>query len=257
MLAGCVTVVLGMTGATLARGEAPSTLSEQIQKIAQRMVVEVYAALRDAQFCQAFFNDFQVQRHITHIQPVLEAEKYRDPVLKPILERCPNLQLNKEETFEGPPQPTIYYTDNVRLYKVDLNNRPADGPETVIFMEHWVHKPVWENGELLPGDEVHQGGQYVVLDFDSCQIPSVLPVGNRGGYALGDPHMPPAYSGIIRYRGQHYVFDLHRGAGNYRLDLWGYPLEEERKRIVEGSPDRLVFMCGYSPRVPKKVAGNP
>lgn len=50
-LAGCVTVVLGMTGATLAWAEAPSTLSEQIKTIAQRMVVEVYAALRDAKFC--------------------------------------------------------------------------------------------------------------------------------------------------------------------------------------------------------------
>jgi hypothetical protein len=193
-------------------------------------------------FCEVFLRDFRTQANIEYVEPVARADSYDDPVWEPYKRRCSDAVIFDRYECE----PKIYDaimarppaerqrewkttcrhyqgTANFKLFVVDLNNDPKDGKEQVFYYERAQGPLNRPDAKLAYGS-----GGYRVIDLDRCEV--------TGGANSHDPYSYfykrslDNYSGIVRYQGKHYVFDLYELDGSdrnpdnphYRLVLNGY-----------------------------------
>jgi hypothetical protein len=183
----------------------------------------------DNPICKTFYEDFKKQMNIEYIQPIVKADSYDDPVLKPYQEKCPTLKMHKTMTFEprdielaGEPADEkdaesralgIYYgMGNFQLYKVDINNHPEDGEEFMIYYEgRWDKK----HDQKYPDTRAYQA-----FDLKHCKA---IPYGadDQGGSTQG------TRSGVIRYKGKNAIYILRQESS---LHLYSY--SERLKRTA-------------------------
>jgi uncharacterized protein len=171
-------------------------------------------------FCGDFLQDFQQMQGIEFVEPVAQSEKYDDPVWNTYKKSCPDLELfggyhcepRIADHIESLPKGEqkqmmnaaceLYRgTEKLKLFKVDINDNPGDGIESVFYNEH-------EQGPLNKPSErqIDTNGGYWVVDLKRCQK-------NRGvltndPYSYNFQHPLENYNGIISYKGKHYIFDL-------------------------------------------------
>jgi len=236
--------------------------ADGIKRIMAKRTFEVSPVARkqDKPFCQAFVQDFRRQQNIEFIEPVAKADSYEDPVWEPYRRRCPGVPVfddyqcepkiydaimaqpgaERQREFEAACQ---HYrgTANFKLFLVDINNNPKDGKEHVFYYER-AQGPLNQPDAKLN----YANGGYSVIDLDRC--------GLKGGAEAHDPYsyfyQRPLenFSGIIRYRDRHYIFDLFELEGadrdpnnpNYRLHLSGYSM------FGRETKPRLGPICTYS-----------
>jgi len=181
----------------------------------------------DEKFCRQFFEDFQKQEKIVHVQPIIQVDSYDDPALAPFKAKCPKLRVAKKEGAEsselefelnetvGDQFGNLWRgTAHFRMYKVDINNNKADGEEHVFYSDRFVPKPMFgDEGVSGPGPDETKG-QYLVVDFEKCLT--------MGGLAVdqfrGPTTKKPSYNGIIQYKGRFYIYDLEP-SGGYKLSI--------------------------------------
>jgi hypothetical protein len=198
--------------------------------------------------CQAFFKDFREQKKITYIEPILRTDDYDDPRLKRYTEECPDLELNKHMTFEAGSfeevmklprderanyaASTSYGTRNFKIYRVDINNNPADGEEYVYYDEaHLFVRPASLEGRI----PVPEAGKYRVVDFASCDIEGGV---NAGGL-FRQKTQPMNVHGVMQYRGEQYIYAFEMtDSGAALVELHGYVRTPSGKRSMSS-------ICSY------------
>jgi len=245
----CVSVAAYAAGGDLLSGEA---LTERIQTI---LTTLRYDLTGQSKFCQAFFKAFQAQKAIVHIQPLVQTDDYQAPELQQYLSRCPNLDLNKVLTLEAryaddiralPPDEQDQYgkvyrgTRNFRLYRVDINNNPADGEEFLFYHEQFLL--VSRFGQPLDpreGEEYDNRGAYRAVDLQRCKV--------LGGVATDRSRATatvPNYHGVISFKKHFYIYDVYpfRGADTYSVSVNGY--DQRRGRVIP--------LCGLHSVLPKQ-----
>lgn len=184
------------------------------------------------QFCRQFFEAFKKQEQIENIQPIIQADRIGDPALAPFLAKCPTVKwIGAEADAPGYPLNTrtrdqfgnlSVGTAHFRLYRADIDNNEHTGRTHVFYSDGFVPEPL-PGEELRPVEELDKTlGEYVAVDFENCLV--------LGGVTVGMSWGPntPAYNGIIRFRGQSYIYDL-AGGERYRLNIDKYV--EERKNF--------------------------
>jgi uncharacterized protein len=162
-------------------------------------------------FCQAFYEDFKVQRNIEHIAPVIRVETYDDPALAPIRARCPTLEMHKtmgfyhrdieisgmpesEEDAESRAVSIGYGMRNFEWYTLDLNNKPDDGMEHVLYYEGERFK----KGPSQPQPAIRT---YQIIDVARCER-KVGVLANQFGSDKW------SRTGIIKYQGNYGIYEL-------------------------------------------------
>src|SRR5436309_2816482 len=213
-------------------------------------------------FCEEFLRDFSRLKNIVLIEPDVKADSYDDAVWLPYRSRCTNMaselfdsyhceprnaeiieQFPKEERDDLYRSSCRHYRGATKFkhYLVDINNSPKDGKEHVFYYER-SRGPL--NG---PAAQQHYAnGGYSVIDFDRCEF--------KGFAEAHDPYedsQPPRLlqnqSGIIKYKGKHYIFDLSElitiesdlKKPNFRLHLSGYA------KFGREAVPRLGPLCVY------------
>lgn len=238
--------------------------ADGIKRIMAKRKFEMRPVVRkqNIAFCEGFVQDFQAQKNIEFIAPDTKADNYDDPVWQPYRRRCTNLASELFDSYHCEPkiaqsiealpkeQRDSHYksscrhyrgTANFKHYFVDINNNPNDGKEYVFYYER-------AQGPLNRPDAKlnYANGGYWVIDLDRCEL--------KGGAEAHDPYSYfykrplENYSGIIRYKDRHYVFDFYELEGsdrdpenpNYRLRLDAYGTYS---RKVE---PRLGPVCAFS-----------
>ena len=205
-----------------AGSERTTPLKEQIVTLLKRITMKMNYFV-DEKFCRQFFEDFQTQKDMVHVQPMIQADRYDDPALATFVGKCPKIKWVGAEPDEeevalntrprGQAGNRSVGTAHFRLYKVDINNNRKDGAEHVFYSDGFVPEPL-PGEELGPVEELDKThGQYIVIDFERCL--------SLGGIEAGRVWMdgrPPVYNGIIRYHGRSYLYDLN-ASGRYELKL--------------------------------------
>jgi len=231
-------------------------MKEQILKILTTLRFDLAG---QSKFCLSFFKDFNTQTSITHIKPIIETNDYNAPELEAYKRKCPKLELNKKVTYTPrtyeaiqnlPEEEREQYGDvyrgtrNFRLYRVDINNKPADGEELVFYHEKFLHvRHMGQEAEVVSGQAYDDRGEYLVIDFRKCRVLYGVGVDQwREGATV------PAFHGVISYQQGQYIFDLYPlgGPDTYSLKLWAYKQREAR----------LIPICKVKP-VPAKQEKAP
>jgi len=243
-------------------GQREADKAEGIKQIMARRKFEMRPVVKEENraFCQAFLGDFQLQKNIEFIEPDIRTDSYDDPVWQLYRARCPNLglfdsyacepkiaesieRLPKEQREEHYKNSCRNYrgTANFKHYLVDINNNAKDGKEHVFYYER-------AQGPLNRPDSKlnYANGGYSVIDLDRCELKGGAPTNDPYSYFYKRPL--ENHSGIIRYKGKHYIFDLadldasDRDPDNpiYRLRLDAYGTYS---RKVE---PRLGPVCAFS-----------
>jgi len=236
MLVLCLVAILPIKGRTQAP-QREVDKAEGIKRILVKRKFQMTSTVRDQNkgFCQAFLQDFGLQRNIEFIEPDAKADSYDDPAWQPYRGRCTNLASELFDSYQCEPkiaqaieqlpqdQRDSQYrsscqhyrgTANFKHYLVDINNNPKDGKEHVFYYERAQGPLNMPNAQLIYGN-----GGYSVIDLDRCEL--------KGGSRTNDPysyfHKRPleTYNGIIKYKGRHYIFDLADLDGTLRLDRYG------------------------------------
>lgn len=165
---------------------------------------------KDDPFCRTFYEDFKTQANIEHIKPIVKADKYDDPKLKPYQSKCPKLKIHKMMAFHhrdleivGEPIDEAdaesraveinYGMNNFQLFKVDINNHPGDGEEYVLYYEGEFDQKL---NKAYPANRA-----YRVVDLTACRIIGGVYF-NRGGSAKW------TRNGVIRYKGKNAIYEL-------------------------------------------------
>mgnify|MGYP001592741323 FL=1 len=156
------------------------------------------------QFCAAFLQDFTEQKGIEHIKPIVEVDDYKDTKLQKYLKRCPKEEFHKtvwvepRQMYEH--EREYYATKNFKLFEVNIDNNSKNGDEYVFYAE----------GYKDSGNNYTYGG-YSVIDLKKCR--------SKGGVHTIDPYdyeknkSIENYNGIIKYKGEYYIFELNNYAG--------------------------------------------
>ena len=241
-----LSILLILAGAASVAEAADESADEKQQLIDIMKTVDLVSLDKDVPFCQAFYEDFRQQRNIEHIQPIVKADRYDDPALRPYQERCPKLDFRlsreflvrgidvsslPEDYFEGDVGIPIYGVGNFQLYKVDIDNNPEDGEELVFYYEGERvedRRLKWDGTLTVDEITLPEARAYHVLDLDACKI--IYGAGfNRGGSAKW------TRNGIIRYKGKNAIYTLESWGGTEQpsyhfLELWMY--SEKLKRMA-------------------------
>ena len=222
-------VLVAMIGLCAIRVEAvgsertPPPLKEQIVTLLKRITMKMNYFV-DEKFCRQFFEDFQTQKDMVHVQPIIKADRYDDPALAAFMGKCPTVRWIGALPDDDPEGYALNTrprgqagnrsvgTAHFRLYKVDINNNRKDGEEYVFYSDGFVPEPLpgEEPGPVEELDKTH--GQYMIIDFEHCLSLGGMEAG-RGGTSV-----VPVYHGIIRYHGRSYLYDLN-ASGGYKLYL--------------------------------------
>jgi len=253
--------------------EREADKAEGIQRaLGQRSFeLQVMAPSSGREFFSAFLQDFQRLKNTELVEPDARSDRYDDPVWEPFRRRCTNVaselfdsyhceprnaefieQLPKEQRDELYRSSCEHYrgTTKFKHYRVDINNNPGDGNEDVFYHER-------SRGPLnRPGaQQYYASGAYSVIDFERCEL--------KGRAEAHDPFedsQPPRrlqnYSGVIKYRGKHYIFDLFELLGfglgydpkkpEFYMTLNGYA------KFEQGAAPRLGPLCTYGTATTKR-----
>lgn len=214
------------------------------------------------QKCEDLLADLLAGRDVDVIAPLAQSSRYDDPVFAPWQGRCPALAMNgrvgraprtlgwqllKLDRITGH-QPVASYefgTADFRLYELELDGEPANGPETLFFADrfysYWHIKfPREKLASLTPASGRNWNaveppesvspstavwpGSYQILDVRQCRADVLLQVSTDYGYLHGEPGA--AMTGLFRHRGTPYIYDLwviQRDSDGkplkYRLDI--------------------------------------
>lgn len=205
-------------------------IREKIVKIMSENPMVPFLSDGGLEFCKAFFDDFKAQTNIEYIEPIVVADDYNSKELQPYKDQCPDLELNKnvmlepriadalrrekvpEEEWDRHGGRVYYGRSNFKLFKVDINNNSQDGDEYVFYEERYRGEKVADM----------RGGDYRVVDFKKCKVLAKVIVDQSG-----DLETRPAYNGIIKYKGKHYIYDLYV-AGYYSLNSDGYNAKKKK-----------------------------
>jgi hypothetical protein len=221
-------VLVAVIGLCAIRVEAAGSehappLKEQIITLLKSITMKLNYAV-DEKFCRQFFEDFQTQKDMVHVQPMIQADRYDDPALAAFVGKCPTVRWVGALPDDDPEGSALNTrprgqagnrsvgTAHFRLYKVDINNNRKDGAEYVFYSDGFVPEPLpgEEPGPVEELDKTH--GQYLVVDFEYCLSLGGIEAGRGGTSVL------PVYHGIIRYHGRSYIYDLN-ASGGYKLYL--------------------------------------
>ena len=145
-------------------------------------------------------NDF-LDGKVEFIKPILETHFQDDPRLQKILKKYPGLTLsapNIESPTRAPSIITWYYSYfNYRLYKVNIDNNPKNGDEYVLYSGGYYNKFTDKQ------------------DYDAIEIVNIKKKNKESVYLNVSDSVDykalkhtKQYSGIIKYKGKYYVFDI-------------------------------------------------
>ena len=244
----CVCLSGYMAGAFVA---GANEVQEEIVNVLSRLKFQL---ADQSKFCRQFLKDFQSQRTIKYVKPIIATNDYNDAVLDVYKQKCPKLEFRKRvllhpkiaddvkslPTEEMEKYGDVYVgTTNFKLYKIDINNNPSDGDELIFYHEKFLR--VSSGGqEVLQApskDDYDDRGAYLVINFHDCTVSDGLEIDGLRQFST-----VPGYSDIITYKGSNYIFDLYPagGADTYSIDLWEY----NKKKA------RMGAICTIHPAVP-------
>lgn len=203
---------------------------------------------KDHNFCASFLNDFTEQKGIEYIKPIIEVDDYNDPKLQAYFKQCPNKKFNKsveishartleeisgkehllgrpltEDELEEYGGIVFYATKNFKLYKVDICNNKRNDEDFVLYAEGYYNNEIKQ----------YTDGGYTILDLEQCKIKCGTSTKDPFDYKKQQPI--DNYNGIIKYKGEYYIFDLREEIGR-RLMLEKY----NNKR------GNMTSVCRYS-----------
>jgi hypothetical protein len=231
-------IVVAVIGVCAVRVEAAGSdhvipLKEQLIKLLASITMKMNHAI-DEKFCREFFEDFKKQGKIEHVQPIIQADRIDDPALASFLAKCPTVKwIGAEADEPGYPLNTRVRTQSrntvgtahFRLYQVDIDNNKRNGREHVFYRDGFVPEPL-PGEELSPVEELGRTlGVYMAVDFERCAVLGGVEVGQGGTREF------PIYNGLLRYRGQSYIYNLY-GYGKYRLNIEKFAEERNNFKIV-------------------------
>lgn len=237
---GAVFLVLSAGSSSFGAEPAQTTsVKEQIIKLLASITMKLNYAV-DEKFCRQFFEDFNKEEHIEHVQPIIQADRIDDPALASFLVKCPTVKwigaegdepgyrLNTQEFRDQLLAPTLVGTAHFRLYHLDIDNNKTDAKEHVFYSDEFVPEPP-PGQELPPVNELNKTmGNYTAVNIENCAVLGGVVVGNGSGVGGA------AYNGIIRYHGRPYIYDLYT-IGGLKLNLQEYT--KRRKNFT--------VTCGY------------
>jgi hypothetical protein len=205
---------------TIAWAEGASTADASKEELIEIMkgVQFVPELGKDNPFCKAFYEDFKKQTSIEHIRPIVTAENYDDPALKPYRDKCPKLDFRRsflvpanydtrnwtDEDWETMGRPT-YGLANFQVYLVDINNNSRDGKEFVFYYEGERtiirRLPV---GRPANEQTIESAGRtYRVFDLKTCKVSSIGQVSFNQNASTRWTR-----NGIIRYQNKVATYNL-------------------------------------------------
>ena len=216
-------------------------------------------------FCRRLIADFHTQNGVTHIEPVARSETYGDKVFKPFRARCPGMELNGQFEAPSGSRPMTdeeigkysaeewdmlvrdigrkyFGTRNFKMYLVDLDGDAANGKEHVFYAERYYEIEdamrgyfLFQNlpreidwNDLFPPEFVKDDvrfidGFFTVLDLESCRKVDDERLYDPHDYRKNKPR--DAFSGVIRYRGRHYVYNVVFTLLDSKSNLHGYAID--------------------------------
>jgi hypothetical protein len=208
----------------------------------------------DNPICKSFYEDFKKQTNIEYIQPIVKAETYDDPALKPYRDKCPEFDFRKslsvpanqntagwtDEDWESLGTPT-YGMGNFQFYRVDMDNNPKNGEELVFYYEgeRTIKHEIPVGGSMIEKEYINLAGRgYRTLDLKRCKGSLI---GGAGFNQLGSAQW--TRNGIIRYKGKNAIFMIE-SAKDDRPDFRSLSLHLYSEKIK-----RTVPTCTY--RIPR------
>lgn len=234
-------------GAAGAPQASEAAKAEAVKRIMAGREFKIMFEYEDTPFCRAFLEDFQAHRGIEYIEPIARAKYYSNPAFQPYRDRCPGWELNKwikADMGDGPPDEPLseadlesfgdnyFGTRNFKLYRLDIDNDPANGEEYVFYAEryYWRERLFpfgvyfeklvdWDWNDLFPPEWVpddtrlYDGG-YNLIDFAQCKLRDTARTSDSYDYFYKLPRT--TYNAIIKYKGKHYIYDLREALSSYR-----------------------------------------
>ena len=92
-------------------------------------------------FCDRFLIDWQAQRHITYVAPVVKTDDYHDPALLTYTSRYDGILRQAVARYYGIEdgrRKSFYAQSGFRIYEADFDNLPENGDELVFFADDWA-----------------------------------------------------------------------------------------------------------------------
>ena len=236
-------------------------LAEVFRAVMEKRAFEVpsYWPGGPTNFCAEFLRDFRTQRNIKHLTPIFEAATYEALPLQSLPGGCqpevlfhtyscmPNVAdsitsvpVGERKSFLETACRRFRGTQNLRVYRADMDGDPSNGDEFVSAFQKIVgpvNKPDRPQGSDM--------GSYKLISHSGCEVLSETPVHDPYDYFTRAE--AKNYNGLIEYKKQFYVFDLYEiapkpgrvGAGPYSLTLVHYgPAKGESGR-------RFGTLCAF------------
>ena len=92
-------------------------------------------------FCDRFLIDWQAQRNITYLAPVVKTDDYHDPALLTYTSRYDGILRQAVARYYGIEdgrRKSFYAQSGFRIYEADFDNLPENGNELVFFADDWA-----------------------------------------------------------------------------------------------------------------------
>lgn len=160
---------------------------------------------KDDSLCEDFMEDFSEQNEsIELIAPKLVAHDYHGPALEnEIFGECPDLELRTYKIGRSGP---YVGPRNFLLYKVDIDNTPKNGKETLFLEEAiWMREPKY-------GPEIVSKDKFKLLDMSKCKGKGFSAIGASRRYPVDydvneeDPQT--GLHGVVWYQGKYFLYDV-------------------------------------------------
>ena len=91
-------------------------------------------------FCDQFLIDWQAQRNITYLAPVVKTDDYHDPALLTYTSRYDGIlrqTIARYYGIEDGRRKSFYGQSDFRIYEADFDNLPENGNEIVFSADQW------------------------------------------------------------------------------------------------------------------------
>ena len=92
-------------------------------------------------FCNQFLTDWQAQRHITYVDPVVTTNDYHDPALLAYTRRYDGIMRRTVAHYTGIERyktKAFYAQSGFRIYEGEFDNVLENGAEVVFFADDWA-----------------------------------------------------------------------------------------------------------------------
>jgi hypothetical protein len=216
---------------TVVAAEVPSA-GERFRQILTRQEVHLDRNISaNPAFCDALLLDLKAKRNIEFVEPLFRTDDPNDSRLKPY-HGCKDYW----PTIPGnPPENAYAFLDGLgtrgfALYRIDLDNNPANGIEELLYAETDPDNPTF-----TPSSQVFPG--YNRIDLKRCLRIEGIPV-NETYQGKGAEMLD--VNALIRYSGHYYVLDLSSyrtraeastGAdASLNINLWNFVSNIKNKR---------------------------